>query len=428
MGRGFLDADRPAAVRPCLRPSQKALNIPLTGPGAGRPVNRPLALLWQGTGGHGRKDGIIRLRLLLRRFGDALFRLLRTRAFLLALVAILPCLGFVLGLDAAYRYGRLEGTPLPYRFDIAEDGSLGEWLEYALTAASAAALLVAWRAARAPVYLAAATAFIFLTLDNSLALHEAAGAALAPFLAGWAGEAGAQAIGELLAFGLIGLALAAGLAASARASAPGAVTSTACVLAAVAGAMAFGIGLDFAGQLLAGDSLAGTPPTSPARAACRRELGVRRTTGADGLLDGLLVHLGGPLADDHEAHAELAAFGGDGAHDGAGGGGAHALLGAEVVRLLRHEHEGRDLAELAGLEEAARGDGDDAVAADLHRRSRPRCNPQQAGFMTGRSKHDWAAIRRACIPASPCSVVSVVNELPSNRLMPPLMNDCAAMS
>ena len=50
-----------------------------------------------------------------------------SRVFLVALVLILPCAAFLVGLDVAYIYGRIEGDPLPWQLHLSEEGAFAEW-------------------------------------------------------------------------------------------------------------------------------------------------------------------------------------------------------------------------------------------------------------------------------------------------------------
>lgn len=173
-----------------------------------------------------------------------------SRVFLLALVLILPCAAFLIGLDAAYIYGRIDGEVLPWQLNLSEEGALAEWLEYALTLCAAIWMIQLWRRERAPAFVAAAATFLWLTLDNALALHEAAGAGLAPLLAGVAGERAAD-LGELIVFSLAALAIVVLLRAALRASERGAAARVLCVLLPVAAGAGFGVAMDFVAHFVA---------------------------------------------------------------------------------------------------------------------------------------------------------------------------------
>lgn len=177
-----------------------------------------------------------------------------SRAFLLTLVLVLPCAAFFVGLDAAYIYGRIDGEILPWQFNLSEEGSISEWFEYALTLGAAAWMIQLWRSERAPAFAAAAMTFLWLTLDNALALHEAAGAALAPLLATLAGERSAD-LGELIIFGFAALAIVAALSSAIRASERCAAARVLCVMVPVAIGAGFGVAMDFVSHFAA-DALA----------------------------------------------------------------------------------------------------------------------------------------------------------------------------
>lgn len=167
-----------------------------------------------------------------------------SRTFLLTLVLVLPCAAFFVGLDAAYVYGRIDGEMLPWQFNLSEEGAVSEWFEYALTLSAAVWMLQLWRRERAPAFAAAAATFLWLTLDNGLALHEAIGAALAPLLAGFAGEHAAD-LGELIVFVLAAIGIVAMLRTAIRTSERGAGARVLCVMLPVAVGAGFGVAVDF---------------------------------------------------------------------------------------------------------------------------------------------------------------------------------------
>ena len=173
-----------------------------------------------------------------------------SRAFLVALVLILPCAAFLIGLDAAYVYGRIDGEMLPWQFNLSEEGALAEWFEYALTFAAAVWMIQLWRRERAPAFAAAAATFLWLTLDNALALHEAAGAGFAPLLTAVAGERAAD-LGELIVFGVVALVIIVVLSSAVRASGRGAAARVLCVMVPVAVGAGFGVAMDFVSHFAA---------------------------------------------------------------------------------------------------------------------------------------------------------------------------------
>lgn len=177
-----------------------------------------------------------------------------SKAFLFALVLILPWAAFLVGLDAAYIYGRIEGDPLPWQLHLSEEGAFAEWFEYALTLSAATCMAQLWRRERAPAFAAAAATFLWLTLDNALALHEAGGAVLAPMLRGFAGDHSAD-LGELVVFAAAAFAIILVLSAALRASERGASARVLCVLLPVAVGAGFGVAMDFVSHF-ASDALA----------------------------------------------------------------------------------------------------------------------------------------------------------------------------
>ncbi|WP_374407941.1 hypothetical protein [Pelagerythrobacter sp.] len=126
-------------------------------------------------------------------------RSLRTAALFVS-----PYAGLLVGLDVAAHYGELTDAHLPVQFFLASDQGFGEWFEYALTAAVAAMLLVMWRWDGASVYLANAALFAWLTLDNSIEIHERFGHAFTSWFAGWPLPVAPNDIGEASLFLAIG--------------------------------------------------------------------------------------------------------------------------------------------------------------------------------------------------------------------------------
>ena len=129
----------------------------------------------------------------------ALSPALRTAALFL-----FPYAGVLVGLDVAAHYGALTGAALPAEFYLATDWGFGEWLEYGLTLAVAVMLVLMWRRDGASVYLANALLFVWLTLDNSIEIHERFGHATAGLFAGWPLPVRPNDVGEMLLFLAIG--------------------------------------------------------------------------------------------------------------------------------------------------------------------------------------------------------------------------------
>lgn len=129
---------------------------------------------------------------------------LRTPLVNRAALLLLPCAGLLFGLDIAARYGELTHADLPRQFLLSTDQGFGEWVEYAFTATVALLLLDLWRHGRAPIHLANALLFAWLTLDNSLEFHERFGTAFAALVEGVALPLAAQDLGEVLLLVLVG--------------------------------------------------------------------------------------------------------------------------------------------------------------------------------------------------------------------------------
>lgn len=118
---------------------------------------------------------------------------------------LFPYAGMLTGLCVAAHYGELTNAPLPRQFFFATDGGFGEWLEYAMTASVAVLLVLMWRRNRVAVYLANAAMFIYLTLDNSLQIHEKFGYAVGAAFADWPLPVRPNDIGEAALFASVGL-------------------------------------------------------------------------------------------------------------------------------------------------------------------------------------------------------------------------------
>lgn len=171
----------------------------------------------------------------------------RSAALRRVALVLLPYIGVIVGLDVGAHYGSITGAELPVQFQISQDHSFGEYLEYAFTGATAVLLLVLWRRTRAAAYLANAVLFVWLTADNALEFHEGFGhgvAALLPIPAG--GPVQANDIGEAMLFGAVGLLWAAGLWSSLRAARLRPVIHALILAACVVAAAFFGVAVDMA--------------------------------------------------------------------------------------------------------------------------------------------------------------------------------------
>lgn len=117
---------------------------------------------------------------------------------------LLPYAGVLLGLDIAAHYGAVTQAPLPAQFFISKDEGFGEYLEYALLAATAVMLALLWRRSGAGIYLVNALLFAYLTADDSLQFHERFGHMVAPAMPQGT-PLPPNDYGEVLLFGLVGV-------------------------------------------------------------------------------------------------------------------------------------------------------------------------------------------------------------------------------
>ncbi len=152
------------------------------------------------------------MMILVGEIGRAARDIAAARAMHRALMLVVPYACVLVGLDVAAHYGDATGAYLPVQFFMSEDHSFGEYLEYAMTACAAAFMALCWLRARAPVYLANAVLFVWLTLDNAAEVHEQVGGALAPMLVtpAWL-PLHANHLGELFFFAAVGVLWLAGM-------------------------------------------------------------------------------------------------------------------------------------------------------------------------------------------------------------------------
>ena len=169
------------------------------------------------------------------------------RNFQLLLLLILVGDAGLAGLDLAFRYAVVDGTQLPSWFNLSEDRSLGELYEYGLTALGAAVMALTFRRTRSPIFAVASFLFVWLTLDNSIELHERVGMALAPFFSG-VERLGFQAAdaGESLLFLLVGALLVAGTVRALRRGRAADNILGLLIVAAIASSGVFGVAVDLA--------------------------------------------------------------------------------------------------------------------------------------------------------------------------------------
>lgn len=163
----------------------------------------------------------------------------------IAALLILPYAGVLIGLDVAGHYGALTNAPLPVQFNLASDGGFGEWLEYSLTLSIAVILFILWRNDRQWAYLTNAALFVWLTLDNSLEIHERAGFWIArPFAGQTALPVEAHHLGEALLFLAIGFIWLSGLWLSLKRTKPRMVIYSLLLAGCIAVAAFFGVIVD----------------------------------------------------------------------------------------------------------------------------------------------------------------------------------------
>jgi hypothetical protein len=170
----------------------------------------------------------------------------RSRASLIAAFVLLPYAGVLIGLDVAAHYGSLTNAELPVQFYLASDRGFGEFLEYSMTAAVAAMTLLLWTYSRAPVYLANAILFAWLTLDNWTEVHEGFGEAFGPALE-WVSVFPVEAshLAEAVLMIAIGGLWLVAMAMTMRSASPRALSFSLILAACVAGAAFFGVIVDF---------------------------------------------------------------------------------------------------------------------------------------------------------------------------------------
>lgn len=180
-------------------------------------------------------------------------RLAQSRPAAYAALPIFTAAGFLTGMGLVTAYGEAQGLDLPDRLLLTKDGSWSEKFEYLLTAISCIAMVLTWRKAGSSVYLVLAIMFAWLTIDNSLELHERVGGWLAPAIT-WPGSSPghAQHYGELLLFAGVGLASLLGLALALMTAAPWHQQRTALLIILIGAAAVFGVGVDALDALLLG--------------------------------------------------------------------------------------------------------------------------------------------------------------------------------
>jgi len=169
----------------------------------------------------------------------------RSRASLIAAFVLLPYAGLLVGLDVAAHYGSLTSAELPVQFYLASDRGFGEFLEYSMTGAVAVMTLLLWSYKRAPVYLANAILFAWLTLDNWTEIHEAFGDGFGPALE-WVSLVPVEAshLAEFVLMSAIGGLWLVAMAMTLRSASPRALSFSLLLATCVAGAAFFGVVVD----------------------------------------------------------------------------------------------------------------------------------------------------------------------------------------
>jgi hypothetical protein len=178
-----------------------------------------------------------------------------SRTFLAALAFVALVEGVLLGLALATVYAGSEGIEMPTWFYLDAEFSFGEIWEYCLTAAAAAGLLLRYTRLREPIIGCLGLVFVWLTLDNALALHEAMGHTISPlFMFAENSQTNLNDYGELFTFVLIGSAILLALFINARKSRMDSVIQSLAIIGMLGGAACFGVLFDFVDHALAGDS------------------------------------------------------------------------------------------------------------------------------------------------------------------------------
>lgn len=149
------------------------------------------------------------------------------------------------GLDLAYRYAVLDGTKLPAAFDLTQEGGLSESWEYLLTTLAALAMARLFLKVRAPIYGLGVLIFTWMTLDNAIEIHERGGHLIAPLFALLPpSRLQPQDLGEFALLCMIALVIVLGIWRSLRSGDRHANALGLAVMACIALAGVFGVGVD----------------------------------------------------------------------------------------------------------------------------------------------------------------------------------------
>lgn len=161
----------------------------------------------------------------------------------IVLLTVLMVDSGLLGLHLAYDYARLDGTQLPSWFDLSTEGSLGELFEYIMTGAGGLCLaMLAIRHRSGTACLIAALMF-YITIDNSMELHEVIGGYLGQYI-GPVGPLGSGAAGELMALSIFGFAVLIALFLSLRGEATPLKAGGGIIIGLIIAAAFFAVGID----------------------------------------------------------------------------------------------------------------------------------------------------------------------------------------
>lgn len=176
-------------------------------------------------------------------------RLLDIRLALWAFLALAPIDLALVELDTLHLQALAGHAPAWLRNDIFGmhlELGLAEGFEYLKSAATALAVGLLARRQRAPLLWVICALNAWMVLDNAFALHERIGQRLGRDVLGGLtlGLNRPRDLGELIAFGMMGFGFLALLALAWRGAAPLARRTAVVLLAAVAGASVFGIGVD----------------------------------------------------------------------------------------------------------------------------------------------------------------------------------------
>ncbi|MCX7865446.1 MAG: hypothetical protein N2423_10520 [Novosphingobium sp.] len=202
-----------------------------------------------------RAEKIDNLRELIRACRKNALAMLSSLAFLASLAFVAFVEGVLIGLALATVYGDARGIQFPAWFYLDEEFSFGEIWEYLLTASAAAGLLWRYKRFGEPIIGCLGLVFVWLVLDNALAVHESIGHQLSPLFAFAQGSTpNPDDYGELAAFAFIALVIVSGLLMSTTRSNRDSVIQSGAIVALLGLAAFFGVLFDFVDHALAGDS------------------------------------------------------------------------------------------------------------------------------------------------------------------------------